>query len=74
MLVLKEKVNKPVSPASVSPAKLAHSRCSENVDWGGRGRNKNESNVVTALKKVVLILADQFGNKLNSVSQSTSIY
>lgn len=37
MLVLKEKVNKPVSPASVSPAKLAHSRCSENVDWGGGG-------------------------------------
>lgn len=64
---IKEKVNKLVFPASVTPAKLAHSRCSENVDWWGEGGIKNESHVV-------LILADQFGNKINSFSHSTSIY
>lgn len=33
MLGTKEKMNKVVFPASVSPAELAHSRCSENIDW-----------------------------------------
>lgn len=70
MLGIKEKVNKVVFPSSVSPAKLAHSRRTENIDWGRERRNKNASNVVTALKEVVLILADHFGN--NKFSQSVN--
>lgn len=40
MLGIREKRNKCVFPASVSPAQLVHSGCSENVDrpYGGHGR------------------------------------
>lgn len=36
--------------------------------------DKNKSNVVAALKEVVFILTDQFGNKINLFIQSTSMY
>lgn len=45
------------------------------VGWGGEGEgtDKKELNVVIACKEVVLILADRFGNKINSFRQQAFI-